>query len=148
MRPLLTFVGTDFIPSSFLSQKKRQNDLRQSYTHHPTLFPRGFRFVQETVLGQRKRHGQKKRKRDKISNQLLGQNKKMHSGRKKHKRDKKNDIWDKIKNDKWDKKATLGQNKKMANGTKKTWVKMDNYVRKEGTREGGEKAGVRGGAQI
>ena len=42
--------------------------------------------------------GQKKRKRDKISNLLSGQNKKLHPGQKKHKRDKK--------------KRHLGQNKK------------------------------------
>ena len=42
------------------------------------------------VLGQKKNAtGQKKRKRDKISNLLSGQNKKLHPGQKKHKRDKK-----------------------------------------------------------
>ena len=65
----------------------------------------------------------KKKPRDKKME--TGQNKQLVVGTK-----SKNDIWDKIKNGKRD---------------KKTWVKMDNYVRKEGAREGGENAGVRGG---
>ena len=79
------------------------------------------------VLGQKNATGQKKRKRDKISNRLSGQNKKLHPGQKKHKRDKE--------------KRHLGQNKNWQTG-QKTWVRMDNHVKK-GVR--GVKAGVRAG---
>ena len=64
-----------------------------------------------------------------------GQNKQPVVGTKKSIRDKKTQMGQ---------KRHLGQNKKWQTGQKT--CKMDNYVRKEGAREGGEKAG--GGAQI
>ena len=76
--------------------------------------PSTYNWEDERVLGQKKSHGTKKRKRDKISNLLSGQNKKLHPGTKKDKRGQK--------------KRHLGQ-KKRTNGTKKKqhWDKIKNW---------------------
>ena len=63
----------------------------QQAGHEKFLLPH-YMWVRYTFIGcwdKRNATGQKKRKRDKISNRFSGQNTKLHPGQKKHKRDKK-----------------------------------------------------------